>query len=251
MRALLPGPTEDVDLREFYARDWLDVGGVRMNFVASVDGAATAEGKSKGLQTPGDNRVFTALRDLADVVLAGAGTVRIEGYRPIPMSATRAERRARYGLPPVLPTAVISRSLRLDPDAPLFTAAPDGGRTIVITTAAADPGTRRALEQVADVAVCGQDDVDLAAARRALEERGHRRVLSEGGPTLFAEMAAAGVVDELCLSVTPMLAGPGARRIVAGELWQQPRQLRLTGLLEEDGALFARYAVGDAFDPGV
>lgn len=249
MRALLPEPADDVDIREFYARGWLDRGGIRMNFVASVDGAATAEGRSKGLQTPGDNRVFTALRDLADIVLAGAGTVRIEGYEAIGMSATRAERRARFGLPPLLPTAVVSRSLRLDPDSPLFTAAPPDARTVVITTAAADPGTRRALAQVADVAVCGETSVDFVAARAALHERGYVRVLSEGGPTLFGEMANAGVVDELCLSVTPLLAGPGARRVVAGELWQQARRLTLLGLLEEDGALFCRYGVGEAFDP--
>ncbi|TAM92705.1 MAG: pyrimidine reductase family protein, partial [Jatrophihabitans sp.] len=86
MRALLPAPADSaaqVDIRAHYARDWIDRGGLRMNFVASADGAATAEGKSRGLQTAGDNRVFTALRDLADIVLAGAGTVRIEGYRAI------------------------------------------------------------------------------------------------------------------------------------------------------------------------
>jgi riboflavin biosynthesis pyrimidine reductase len=97
---------------------------------------------------------------------------------------------------------------------------------------------------VADVVVCGDSDVDFAGAHAALVERGLTRILSEGGPTLFAEMARAGVVDELCLSVTPLLTGPGARRIVAGELWPgDPVALGLTGLLEEDGALFCRYRV--------
>jgi riboflavin biosynthesis pyrimidine reductase len=229
MRALLPEPIDDVDVHEFYARDWLDGGGIRMNFVASVDGAATEDGVSRGLQTPGDNRVFAALRDLADVVLAGAGTVRTEGYSAIRLSARRTAIRRGHGLAERLPTAVVSRSLRLDPRAALFTEAPPDARTIVLTCGAGDPAVR---------------DVDFAGAHAALIERGLTRILSEGGPTLFAEMARAGAVDELCLSVTPLLTGPGARRIVAGDLWPgDPVQLALTGLLEEDGALFCRYRV--------
>lgn len=245
MRALLPAPDpadSDLDLHAWYAADWLDRGGLRMNFVASVDGAATEDGRSRGLQTPGDNAVFGVLRDLADVVLAGAGTVRTEGYAAISLSARRSGIRRDLGLAERLPTAVVSRSLRLDPDSPLFTDAPVGARTIVLTCAAGDPAVRAALEPIADVVVCGEQDVDLPAARQALEQRGLRRILSEGGPTLFAQLAHDRVVDELCLSVTPILTGPGARRIVAGELWPgEPIGLRLTGLLEEDGALFCRY----------
>lgn len=245
MRALLPAPDpadSDLDLHAWYAADWLDRGGLRMNFVASVDGAATEDGRSRGLQTPGDNAVFGVLRDLADVVLAGAGTVRTEGYAAISLSARRSGIRRDLGLAERLPTAVVSRSLRLDPDSPLFTDAPVGARTIVLTCAAGDPAVRAALEPIADVVVCGEQDVDLPAARQALEQRGLRRILSEGGPTLFAQLAHDRVVDELCLSVTPILTGPGARRIVAGELWPgEPIGLRLIGLLEEDGALFCRY----------
>jgi riboflavin biosynthesis pyrimidine reductase len=248
MRALLPAPDPadpDLDLHAWYAADWLDRGGLRMNFVASVDGAATEDGRSRGLQTPGDNAVFGVLRDLADVVLAGAGTVRTEGYAAISLSTRRAAIRRDLGLAEVLPTAVVSRSLRLDPHAPLFTDAPAGARTIVLTCATGDPAVRAALEPIADVVVCGEQDVDLPAARQALEQRGLRRILCEGGPTLFAQLAQDRVVDELCLSLTPMLTGPGARRIVAGELWPgEPIGLRLTGLLEEDGALFCRYRTG-------
>jgi riboflavin biosynthesis pyrimidine reductase len=154
----------------------------------------------------------------------------------------RAVRRA-YGLADALPTAVVSRSLRLDPRSDLYTAVGEE-RTIVLTSAAADPAAQAALRQVADVVICGEDDVDLAVARAQLVARGHTRILCEGGPTLFAGLARAGVADELCLSLTPMLTGPGARRLVAGDLWPDgPRALELTGLLEEDGALFCRYAL--------
>ncbi|MDT4916223.1 MAG: hypothetical protein QOH89_923 [Pseudonocardiales bacterium] len=241
MRALLPAPAADVDVHQFYATDWLDRGGWRAVFVASVDGAAWVKGRSAGLQTPGDNKVFTATRDLADVVLAGSGTVLAEGYESIAPSPRMAAVRREYGLRPALPTAVLSRSLRLDPRSRLFATPPDAA-TIVLTCAAAPADRRAALAAVADVVVCGDDTIDLFLARAALEGRGLTRIAAEGGPTAFAEQAAAGVVDELCLSLTPLLVGPGPSRIVAGlPGWPQPRGLELTGLLEEDGALFARY----------
>jgi riboflavin biosynthesis pyrimidine reductase len=244
MRALLPTPLDEIDVHAFYSTDWLDAGGLRVNFVSSADGAAQAEGKSEGLQTAGDNRVFAALRDLADVVLAGAGTVTIEGYRAIVVSDERAAIRRELGLRERLPIAVVSRSLRLHPDSALFADAPADARTIVLTCEAAPADRRAALERVADVVVCGGDMVDLALARAALEERGLTRILSEGGPIAFAHLAAARVADELCLSLTPLLVGPGPTRITAGEqVWDGPRRLRLAGLLEEDGALFLRYAV--------
>lgn len=244
MRALLPHPQADVDVHALYANDWLDPGGLRVNFVATVDGAATEDGASRGLQTPGDNRIFAALRDLADVVMAGAGTVRTEGYKAIRLSDRRRAVRAEYGLAGTLPTAVVSRSLRLDPADALFVGAPAGARTIVLTCAAADPHVRAELERVADVIVCGDETVDLPAARAAVIDRGLTRILCEGGPMLFADLARAGVADELCLSISPILSGPGARRIVAGELWpDDPRPLALAGLLEEDDALFCRYRV--------
>jgi riboflavin biosynthesis pyrimidine reductase len=242
MRALLPEPGEPVDVHDWYARDWLEPGGVRVNFIASADGAISVAGRSGGLQTPGDNTVFAALRDLADVVVAGSGTVLAEGYGPSrPSPERRGLRRAR-GLAEVPPIAVVSRSLRLNPAAELFTAAE--ARTLVLTCAAADPDAKRALAAHADVVDCGDEDVDPAAARAALADRGHRRVLCEGGPTLFADWGAAGAVDELCLTTSPLLAGPGAGRVVAGRPWLAPLGLRLAGLLEEDGALFSRYRVG-------
>jgi riboflavin biosynthesis pyrimidine reductase len=245
MRALLPAPTGDVDVHAFYATDWVDGGGLRVNFVSSADGAAQAGGRSAGLQTAGDNRVFAALRDLADVVLAGATTVTIEGYRAVVVSDQRAAIRRELGLRDVLPTAVISRSLRLDPDSTLFTGAHPKARTIVLTCEAAPADRLAALAKVADVAVCGDEMVDLPLARAALEQRGLTRILSEGGPTAFAHLVTGGVVDELCLSLTPLLVGPGPTRITAGtELWPHAVPMRLAGLLEEDGALFLRYRLG-------
>lgn len=243
MRALLPDAADDVDLHQHYARHWLEPGGIRANFISSVDGAVTIAGRSRGLQTPGDNRVFAVLRDLADAVVVGAGTARVEGYGVVDLSARRRAIRRQLGLDEALPTVVVSHSLQLDPGTSLF--AGDGPRTVVVTRAGADRTLHERLDAVADVLVCGDQVVDLAAACRALAERGLTRLLCEGGPTLFAGLAHAGLVDELCLTVAPLLAGPGAGRIVAGTSWPLStagrNALRLEGLLEEDEALFCRY----------
>ena len=244
MRALLPEPANDVDPHAWYAADWLDIGGLRVNFIASVDGAVSAGGVSRGLQTPGDNRVFAALRDLADVVVAGSGTVLTEGYSLVSLSATRQQQRRELGLAETLTTAVVSRSLLLDPKAPLFHGAESDPRTIVLTCAAADAGRRSALEAVADVLICGEDKVEPTLVRAALMERGLMHVLCEGGPTLFTDFVRAQVVNELCLTVSPLLVGPGPNRIVAGQPWGVGSVwMRLAGLLEEDGAMFCRYRV--------
>jgi riboflavin biosynthesis pyrimidine reductase len=265
MRVLLPAgfppgdPVSDspsdgaVDLHAHYAEGWLPDGGVRVNFVCSADGAASAAGLSRGLQTPGDNAVFAALRDLADVILVGAATAAAERYRPANPSARRRAIRARYGLAEVPAIAVMSASLELDLSAELFSAAAQAP-TLVITGSAAPMGARNDIIDLAATETKLQlvqapsesgGGVDFAASVAALRELGYRRILCEGGPRLFAAGVASGAVDELCLSVSPMLTGPEGPRIVAGEPWPAgpPFALELTGLLTEDSALFCRYRV--------
>ena len=242
MRALLPEQAGSVDLYAWYGRDWLETGGVRANFIASADGAVSASGLSRGLQTEGDNRVFAALRDLADVILVGAGTARAEGYAAVTATERRLDVRRRYGLPDPLPIAVVSGSLSLDASSGLFTGALPGARTSSATTAASPADRRAALAEVADVVVCGEREIDVAGLRAELSARGLTRVLCEGGPALFSHLVQHGGCDELCLTVSPLLVGPGPGRIVTGaEFGDHPRGLTLDGLLEEDGALFARY----------
>jgi riboflavin biosynthesis pyrimidine reductase len=244
MQSLFPRSDTDsnVDVHEFFGQDWLEHGGVRVNFIASVDGAIAVAGKSRGLQTPGDNLIFAALRDLADVVVVGAGTARSEGYTTLAQSDSRAQRRVGAGLAADLPLALVSRSLDLDPATALFTAAPGHARTMVFTCAAARPEQHRQLGEVADLVVCGDDEVDLSEVHAVLTGRGLGRILCEGGPRLFSDLALTGNVTELCLTISPLIAGPGSQRMSGGPEWQaDPRRLELIGLLEEDGALFARY----------
>lgn len=241
MRALLPEPDDDVDLHAYYARDWIDRGGIRANMITSADGAAAADGLSAGLQTPGDNRLFAALRDLADVVLVGSATAQAEGYRPVRLNDEQRARRSERGLGSRLPVAVVTRSLKIDTAAPLFV----DNRPLVVTCASSDPDARAALDGRAELLVCGDDDIDYGEARRQLAERGLRHVLCEGGPTILGKVMHSGELDELCVSVTPLLVGPGAGRIVAGGPWTGAAlRMRLHSLLEEDAALFLRYIRG-------
>jgi len=166
--------------------------------------------------------------------------VRTERYKPA-RAALEPWRDLREGRTPTPPIAVVTRRLDLDPASPLITAAPADARTIVITTAQAPPDIRAALEPHADVLVAGEEGVDFQAAVAALAERGHRRLLAEGGPHLLAELLAAGLLDELCLTTGPLLAGPGPGRIVTGPRPDRAQPLGLAHVLEEDGFLFCRY----------
>jgi riboflavin biosynthesis pyrimidine reductase len=217
---------------------------VRANMVASLDGAAAVDGRASGLSSEADEQVFAMLRALADVILVGAGTARAEGYGPVrPQSEVLRWAWLRDGRTPSAPIAVVTRALDLDPASPLLTGAPPHARTIVITTRAAPAERRTAAGRTAEVIVAGEASVDVKAALDALAERGYQRVLTEGGPLLLAQIAGAGLLDELCFTLSPLLAGPGAGRIVAGGLpvpgGAQPFTLKHA--LEAEGSLLCRY----------
>jgi riboflavin biosynthesis pyrimidine reductase len=232
------GELDDFGLAEAYTyprERWL-----RANMVMSADGSATVAGKSGGLSSPGDMRVFGILRVLADVVLAGAATVRTEEYKPARPRPALAS--LRKGRPTTATIAVISGSLDLSLTTPLFTDAPPDARTIVITSEAAPADLRAAAAKVADVIVAGEDSVDLPAALTALTDRGLGRIICEGGPHLLGQIAADGLLDELSLTISPTLAGPGAGRIIAGSAFPAAA-MSLAQALTEDAYLFCRYII--------
>jgi riboflavin biosynthesis pyrimidine reductase len=244
MRRLLPDTAEldDGGLVEAYR---LPPGrALRVNFIASLDGATTVAGRSRGLQSPGDLAVFRVLRTLADAVLVGAGTAAAEGYGPMSDDATVSRMRVALGRPATAPIVVVSRRASIAPDGPLV-----GGDspTICVTCEAADADRRSALRDAGmDVLVCGEDDVDLPLALDRLAERGFEHVTCEGGPELLRSALGAGVVDELDLSIAPALVGGGVRLI--GEPLADVARLELRQLLEDDGMLFTRYAVPEPGD---
>jgi 5-amino-6-(5-phosphoribosylamino)uracil reductase len=203
---------------------------VRASFVASADGAVSVAGRSTDLGSPADRRVFLLLRRLADVILVGAGTVRAEDYR-----GARRPTRGRDTPPPI---AVVTGSALLDPASRLFrdTRVPP----IVLTLASVPPERRERL------AAAGGDVValDRLTPDRVLAElarRGLHRVLCEGGPTLFGELVAADAVDELCLTVAPLLVGGTTGRIAVGPESGHPRPLELADALHDGGVLLLRY----------
>ena len=213
----------DDELTRLYAPPggpWL-----RVNFVSTVDGAAQgSDGLSKGINNDADKRVFDALRGWADCLVVGAGTLRAEGYDV-----------------PRLPLVVVSRSGDLPPtlrDAPR-------GRVLMATVASAE-GLAEVREQLGadNVLVLGDDEIDLVALKKELADRGWAEQLCEGGPSLFADLLAAGVVDELCWTVVPRLTGGDAVRIATGA--DVDVTLRPALLLEQDGTLQGRWLVEPA-----
>ncbi|MCT4352335.1 pyrimidine reductase family protein [Streptomyces sp. Je 1-79] len=214
---------------------------LRANMVSSLDGAGQHDGRSQPLSSDGDMRIFGMLRGLADVIVVGAQTVRQEGYRPARAREAFAARRAAAGQGPAPVIAVVSASLDLDFSAPLFTEplVP----TLVLTGAVA-PADRmtEAMKAGAEVVIAGDGPgVEPARAVAALAERGLRRQLTEGGPRLLGQFVAAGVLDELCLTVSPTMTAGGAQRIAGGPSVEVPQRFAVASLLEEAGFLFTRY----------
>jgi riboflavin biosynthesis pyrimidine reductase len=222
MRRLLPdpGPTTVSEQLETY-RPWEEPREERplvaMNFVATLDGRATIEGRSGPIGSEADTAMLAGLRTRFEAVMIGAGTMRVERYGP--MKAL---------------LVLVSGRLDLPWDAPVFS---EGGEVLIFTASETDPPQTAATIEV----VRHEGAVNLVEALRYLRhERGVRALLSEGGPHLHAQMQADGLVDDLFLTIAPKLSGGGAPRIVEGSL-PAVAELELAWLLEEGGELFARY----------
>jgi riboflavin biosynthesis pyrimidine reductase len=224
VRRLIPDPGETTVEEQLDSyRPWEsrrdDRPFVAMNFAATVDGRASIGGVSGPIGSATDTAMLVGLRTRFEAVMIGAGTMRAERYGPL---------RGRT-------MVLVSARLDLPWDAPLFT---EGGDPVVIFTSSdTEPPQTEATVEV----VRHEGTVDLAAATRHLRaERGVRALLCEGGPRLHGDLEAAGLVDDLFLTIAPKLAGGEAPRILEGDL-PAIAPLELTWLLEDDGELFARY----------
>jgi riboflavin-specific deaminase-like protein len=209
-----------------------------LNMVASLDGKATVEGRTRELGGEADRQLFHNLRTQTDALMVGAGTVRTERYGRAIKSEERRAKREAEGLEPDPLTVIVSRRLDLPADIPILQ---DPDSRVLIATAAEHEltGTRAQIEYMRT-----RDDVALLL-RRLREERNVRSVLCEGGPTLNSDLLAAGVVDELFLSLSPKLTGGAAAlTIVAGNSLPDPAEAELVWLLEGDGELFSRCRIG-------
>jgi len=241
MRLLYPHFEDVVDPAAIYADVPSVVGrpSVRLNMIVSVDGGTSWNGVSGGLGGPADTALFGVMRTLPDAILVASGTMRAEHYGPAVLPDAAQDARRARGQRPVPPIAVVSRRCVFDWDDAFFTAATE--RPFIITVSSADAANVARAREVAEVIIAGDDLVDLNAAVSALGERGVETILAEGGPTLNGELATVGLLDELCVSLAPLLASGDAKRIIAGSALAQLERLRLRSILEEDDYLFLRY----------
>lgn len=240
------GPVDfaaDDRLRELYTYpDDLKRCWVRGNMISSLDGGATQDGKSGALAGPGDRAVFNLMRENADVILMGAATVRIENYSGAQVSVAQRETRQRRGQAEVPPIAVVTASADFDPNAKFFTRTEATPMILTTSRTVGDAGRRLgAVAEVIDASGADPDRVDLAVALRILAERKLFRVLTEGGPALLSTLIEGDLLDELCLTVAPLLVGGVARRIATGP-GQTRVRLRPSHLLTDaEGYLYTRY----------
>lgn len=239
---LLPPPVVEVDADDAYrdsrpmvdGRPWL-----MMNMISTIDGATEIGGVSGPLGGPGDKDIFGTIRTLPDIILVGSATAMAERYTPPSSSVSTKARRLSNGAWPVARVAVVSRRLNFDLTLPVFTR-PDQ-RPIVVTTEDADPTGLDRVAKHADVLQCGIGSVDFAEALHQMATLGATVVLSEGGPSINGALINEDLVDELLISISPLVGGGDSEGIIHGAILQQPQQLVLRHVLTEDHFLFLRY----------
>lgn len=212
---------------------------VVLNMVATADGRASVEGKTSQIGNRADRELFHQLRTRTDAVMAGAGTVRAERYRRLVRDPELRAQRERDGLRADPLAVIVSGRLDLPvEDVPLLD---EPEQTVAILTAS--PGVVEGAAATIVYLRATGETLDFPAMLAELRERhGVRSILCEGGPTLNGALLEHGLVDELCLSLAPKIAGgPGPLTIVEGSALPDPGDMHLAWLLESDGHLFLRY----------
>jgi riboflavin biosynthesis pyrimidine reductase len=239
----VPFDTDDERLAAFYAYPPdLDRCWVRANMISSLDGGATDDGKSGGLAGLGDRAIFSRMRQEADVVLVGASTVRIENYSGAQMSLAQRQERQRRGQAELPPIAVVTHGADFEHDSKIFTRT-EVPPLIMTCRDTVDDATVRfgSLAEVIDASGAHPDRVDPTLVLAILADRGLRRVLSEGGPSLISLLIEHDLLDELCVTLAPVLVGGQARRIATGSGEAHTRMRRSHLLTDDDGYLYTRY----------
>ncbi len=208
------------------------------NFVASVDGRATVDGRSGPLGDEGDKALFRALRGEVDAVLVGTGTLEAENYGRLIRDPARRERRVRRGLTPEPILCTVTRSGSVPLDIPLFSE-PEA-KVIVFSAAGIE---HDAIAAQLEVITVPPHELTFAAVLGHLRaERGVRALLCEGGPRVFGALAGEGVVDQLFLTLSRKFVGDGEPSVIAtGAGLADPLMTALEAVLERDGTLFLRY----------
>jgi riboflavin-specific deaminase-like protein len=206
-----------------------------LNMVSSLDGKATIDWRTKGLSTELDRQLFHRLRTQGDAIMVGAGTVRAERYGRMAKSDELRDAREREALARDPLAVVVSARLDLPADLPLLN---EPEQRVVIAT-----GSDASLPDLGEQIVYERTGEDLPLLMARLrDEHGVRSIVCEGGPTLNSHLLAAGLVDELWLTLNPKLAGGAAAfTIVAGRELVDPVELEPISVAEGGGDLFTRW----------
>jgi len=209
---------------------------VSVNFAMTSDGAiALSEGVSGGIGDLGDRAVFRGLRDRCDAILAGTQTIATEGYGRLIRDSQRREQRTERGLAADPLSVIVSRSGELPISAPIFES-PEQQIVAFVPPGAKHPDSQAQLEMV---------ELDQVSTSRALEllgKRGVRSIVCEGGPKLVSGLAADNLVDDIFLTIAPLLAGGGPTGLVNGQPLATPEPLSLQHIAERDGSIFIRWS---------
>jgi len=216
--------------RQVDGRPW-----VMLNMISTLDGATAIDGRSSSIGGPDDSKMFKAIRAVPDVILVGAGTVTAEDYRPVVLDEERRSARSDKAMSEAPTLAIVSGRLSIDPDARVF-GDPDH-KTLIITSTEANPSKLALIGDAADVAILPSLDPETI-----LNHLGAARiVLVEGGPSLNGQFVAAGLVDEVNLTIASKIGSGDSRRIIHGLAAEPPLDMTIDRVLQGEEELFLRY----------
>lgn len=230
----------DEELESIYLDDDRPAPWLFVNMVSSIDGGTEVAGRSSVIGDAQDSVVFRSLRAVSDLILVAAATARAETYGPARLPERLVRWREDRGMAPSPRIAIVSRSLDFDLDA--FEDAPP----IVVTSEGSPPERRKELSGRTDVVVAGGERVDLTDAIHRLRELGHDRILCEGGPSLNGQLALEDLVDEWCLTVSPLVLSGDSKRIVSGPGLDGGHRVVLDRVLRGHESVFTRWLRADS-----
>ena len=250
MKTIWPDPKSNVDITQLYEIEKFEFANkqyqktkrpwVTLNMISSINGVATSSGLSGELGSKGDKLIFNSLRASADFILLGAGTAKAEKYGMPNISEDAQIRRTSRGQTDIPRLVIISKRLEFDDDLKFLNALNDGASAtpIIYTTQNAPAKNKTWLSERAEIREAGKENIDLA---EVISDLKGKIILVEGGPTLNGHLLEADLIDELCLTLSPMIVNENGPHIISGDL-KQPKNMKLIQVLaDEDSMLYLRF----------